>query len=115
MHSGPFLVGGAWKNKKGSKTDPSNYKPISFLFVLPKAFERVVLDQTKEFVSRNKILYDYRSGFRINHSTCTSLCEKCPYSELFWSTFSRIRLNMERYSVSLRSVFSPYVGKFRPE
>ena len=27
---------------------------------------------------------------------------KCPYSEFFWSTFSRIRLNTERYSVSLR-------------
>ena len=32
---------------------------------------------------------------------------KCPYSEFFWSIFSRIqtfRLNEERYSVSLHSV-----------
>ena len=57
--------------KKGSKTDPSNYRPISLLPLLSKVFERVVLDQTKEFLSLNKILYDYQSGFRKNHSTDT--------------------------------------------
>ena len=55
--------------KKGSKTDPSNYRPISLPPLLPKVFERVVLDQTKEFLSVDKILYDYQSGFRKNHST----------------------------------------------
>ena len=35
--------------KKGSKTDPSNYRPISPLQLLSKVFERVALDQTKEF------------------------------------------------------------------
>ena len=42
--------------KKGSKTDPSNYRPISLLPLLSKVFERVVLDQTEEFLSLNKIL-----------------------------------------------------------
>ena len=55
--------------KKGSKTDPSNYRPISLLPLLSKVFERVVLDQTEEFLSLNKILYDYQPGFRKNHST----------------------------------------------
>ena len=59
--------------KMGSKTDPSNYRSISLLLLLPKVFERVVLDQTKEFLSLNKILYDYQSGFRKNHSTDTCL------------------------------------------
>ena len=59
--------------KMGSKTDPSNYRSISLLPLLPKVFERVVLDQTKEFLSLNKILYDYQSGFRKNHSTDTCL------------------------------------------
>ena len=39
--------------------------------MLCKVFERVVLDQTEEFLSLNKILYDYKSGFRKNHSTDT--------------------------------------------
>ena len=34
-----------------------------------------------------------------------SLREKCPYSELFWSVFSRIGA----------SVFSPNVGKYGPK
>ena len=59
--------------KKGSKTDPSNYRPISLLPLLSKVFERVVLDQTEEFLSLNKVLYDYQSGFRKNHSTDTCL------------------------------------------
>ena len=33
--------------KKGSKTDPPNYRPISLLPLLSKVFERVVLDQEK--------------------------------------------------------------------
>ena len=41
--------------KKGSKTDPSNYRPIFLLPLLSKVFERVVLDQTEEFLSLNKI------------------------------------------------------------
>ena len=39
-----------------------------------KVFQKVVLDQTEEFFSLNKILYDYQSGFRTNHlaNTCLS-------------------------------------------
>ena len=59
--------------KKKWKTDPSNFRPISLLPLLPKVFDRVVFDQTKEFFSLNKILYDYQSEFRENHSTDTCL------------------------------------------
>ena len=37
--------------------------------MLSKFFERVVLDQTEEFLSLHKIFYDYQLGFRKNHST----------------------------------------------
>ena len=50
--------------EKDSKTDPSNYRPIFLLPLLFKVFERVVLDQTKDLLSLNKILHDYQSGFR---------------------------------------------------
>ena len=59
--------------KKSSKTDPSNYRPISLLPLLSKVFERVVLNQIEEFLSLSKVLYDYQSGFRKNHSTGTCL------------------------------------------
>ena len=59
--------------KKGSKTDPSNYGPISLLPLSSKVFERVVLNQTGKFFSLNKVSHDYQSGFRKNHSTDTCL------------------------------------------
>ena len=58
--------------KKGKKVDPSNYRSISLLSLIPKIIEKVVHDQTNEFPSANKILYNYQSGFRTNHST--NLC-----------------------------------------
>ena len=42
--------------KTGLKTDPSNYRHIYVRPFLSKVFKRVVLDQTKEFLSLNKIL-----------------------------------------------------------
>ena len=54
--------------KKGKKTDPSNYRPISLLPSLPKTIERVIHDQTNSSLSKEDILYNYQSGFRGNHS-----------------------------------------------
>ena len=64
--------------KKGKKTDPSNYRPISLLPVISKIIEKVVHDQTNAFLSDENILYNYQSGFRANHSTnlCLSFLTK---------------------------------------
>ena len=43
-----------------------------------------------------------------------TLHEKCPYSEFFWSAFSRIRLNKELNTEYL-SLFIPSTGKYGPE
>ena len=59
--------------KKGFKMDPSNYRLISLLPLLSKAFKRIVLDQTNDFLNLNKILCNYQSGFWKNHSTDTCL------------------------------------------
>ena len=58
--------------KKGKKVDPSNYRLISLLPLISKIFEKVFHDQANECLSANKILYNYQSGFRTNHST--NLC-----------------------------------------
>ncbi len=55
--------------KKGSKTDPKNYRPVSLLPLLSKIFERTVHIQTEKFLSDNNILYKHQSGFRPLHST----------------------------------------------
>ena len=55
--------------KKGSKTDPKNYRPISLLPLISKIIEKVIHNQTQSFLDENNILYDYQSGFRKKYST----------------------------------------------
>ena len=50
--------------KKGSRTDPQNYRPISLLLLLSKIIERIVHDQTEQFLSKNKFLCRFQSGFQ---------------------------------------------------
>ena len=55
--------------KQGSKTDPWNYGPISLLQLALKVLERIVIEQTMDFLDKHNILYKFQSGFWINHST----------------------------------------------
>ena len=59
--------------KKGTKTDPNNFRPISLLLIVSKIIEKVVHDQTMNYLMENNVLYRYQSEFRKNHSTDTSL------------------------------------------
>ena len=59
--------------KKGTKTDPKNFRPISLLPNVFKIFEKLIHAQTMEYLTDNNIFYKYQSGFRKNHSTDTSL------------------------------------------
>ena len=59
--------------KNGPKTDPKNFRPISLLPIVSRIFEKVIHDQTMEYLMDNNILYKYQSGFCKNHSTDTSL------------------------------------------
>ena len=59
--------------KKCKKTDPKNYRPISLLPVISKILEKVIHDQTMEFVNKKNILYKFQSGFRKFHSTDSCL------------------------------------------
>ena len=55
--------------KKGKKTDPKNYRPTSLLPVISKILEKVIHDQTMEFVTIKNILYKFQSDFQKFHST----------------------------------------------
>ena len=59
--------------KKGSKTDPENYRPILLLPILSKIIERIIHGQTQTFLSKNNILYRFQSGFWKNYSINTCL------------------------------------------
>ena len=55
--------------KKGSKTDPRNYRPISLLPLMSKELERIVHEQTIDFLDKHNILCKFQSGFGKDNST----------------------------------------------
>ena len=59
--------------RKGTKTDPKNFRPISPLPIVSKIIEKVMHEQTMNCLMQNSVLHRYQSGFRMNHSTDTSL------------------------------------------
>ena len=61
--------------KKGIKSDPNNYRPISVIPIISKVFERIVYNQLFHYLDDNKLLLGCQSGFRSLHSTLTALLE----------------------------------------
>jgi hypothetical protein len=62
--------------KVGTPSGPSDFRPISIVSILSKAFERFFHDQMLEhvnIVNGRNLLSDYQSSFRRGHSTVTAL------------------------------------------
>jgi len=55
--------------KKGDKTDPSNYRPISILTSFSKVFEKALYNRLIEYLKKNNILNAQQFGFRKRYST----------------------------------------------
>ena len=58
-------------------TEPKNYRPISLHPLVSKIIEKVIHDQTLNYLDENNIIYKYQSGFRSNHSTNSCLSYLC--------------------------------------
>ena len=61
--------------KKGVKSDPNNYRPISVLSLINKVFEKVLHSRLYSYLNKYNILYEYQFGFREGHSTNQALTE----------------------------------------
>ena len=61
--------------KKGSSSDPSNYRPISILSNINKIFEKILHKRLFKYLNKFNILYKYQFGFRKGHSTTQALIE----------------------------------------
>jgi hypothetical protein len=61
--------------KKGDPQLPGNYRPISLLSIFDKLLEKIMYSRLFNFLSVNKVLYDYQFGFRKNYSTGLALLE----------------------------------------
>ena len=59
--------------KKGDKTDPANYRPVSLTSHIMKTFERVFRKNLVGFLEDNKLLSKNQHGFRKKRSCMTQL------------------------------------------
>ena len=61
--------------KKGSKTDPGNYRPVSLTCVVDKVMESVLKDAIVKHLTENKLIRDSQHGFMSGRSCLTNLLE----------------------------------------
>ena len=50
--------------KKGDRSQPTNYRPISLLSVFDKLLEKLMFSRLISYLEGNNILYNYQFGFR---------------------------------------------------
>ena len=59
--------------KKGTKSDPGNYRPVSLTCVLCKVLESIIRDEIVEHMTKQKLFSDCQHGFRRKRSCITQL------------------------------------------
>ena len=87
--------------KKGERTDPKNYRPISLLPLVSKIIEKSIHFHIEDFLNKKKLIYMYQSGFRTNHSTDLCLAQLIE----FVGTGMYKQMHTGMISVDLREVF----------
>ena len=55
--------------EEGARSEPSNYSPVSLLYVVDKVMERIVAEVICRHLSENHLLSDRQFGFRPGCST----------------------------------------------
>ena len=61
--------------KSGTKTSPSNYRPISLTSTIIKVFERIIRKQVVAFMNRQSHLNNTQHGFRSGRSCLSALLD----------------------------------------
>ncbi len=71
-----------WKNanvtaifKKGAKSSPGNYRPVSLTSNICKIMERIIKDDIVNFLEKNQLIFNSQHGFRNKRSCLTNLLE----------------------------------------
>jgi len=61
--------------KKGNRSDPCNYRPVSLTSVVCKVMERIVKDNVVELLNEYKVIKGSQHGFTRGRSCLTNLLE----------------------------------------
>ena len=62
-------------HKKGDRSNPSNYRPISLTSVVCKTMEKIVRNELIEYMENNNLFSVHQHGFRSGRSCVTQLIE----------------------------------------
>ena len=65
--------------KKGTKSDPGNYRPVSLTCITCKVMESIIRDNIVKFFSDNNLYSECQHGFRSKRSGVTQLIEVIEY------------------------------------
>ena len=87
--------------KKGARTDPKNYRPISLLPLVSKIIEKSIHFQIEDYLNKKKLIYMHQSGFRTNHSTDLCLAQLID----FVATGMDKQMHTSMISVDLQKAF----------
>ena len=61
--------------KKGTRTDPGNYRPVSLTCIICKVLESIVRDVIVDHMNKNELFSKCQHGFRSHRSCITQLLE----------------------------------------
>ena len=61
--------------KKGSKSQPGNYRPVSLTVVACEIMESIICDNITKYLEVNKLIKNSKHGFMKGQSCATNLLE----------------------------------------
>ena len=95
--------------KKGSHTDPSNYRPISLTCICCKIFEHIIVSSISQHASNHNIICNEQHGFLKNHSCETQLLETVNDLSASLNSNNQIDLLLLDFSKAFDKVSHPHL------
>jgi len=95
------------KFKKGSPSDPANYRPIALTCCCCKVLETIVTNELIQYLHDHQLINKHQHGFLKNHSTCTNLLESINDWTISISNRERVVVGYVDFARAFDSVSHP--------
>ena len=87
--------------KKGSRSQPGNYRPISLTCIVCKVMERIITDSILLYLKSNSLITNAQHGFLARRSTCTQLLDTLNQ----WTTEVSKRMRVDAVYIDFAKAF----------